>query len=397
MNRKQFIVLLALVLLLGGAAWWHYHRQTAGWSNPNPELGRKLLGDFQVNDVARIRIEQGTNDLTLARTNGLWCVAQRDDYPANFSQISQLLLKMRDLKIVQTEAVGPSQLPRLNLAPPGQGTNAATMLEFDAAGGRPIHTLWLGKAHMQQSSQPSPDAPDGGWPDGRYVLTAPHSTTVAVISDPLSEVNPAPDQWLDKTFLQIEKPQSISVNFPEATNSWALTRSSETNDWELAGAKPGEKLDSSKVSETAGSVSSPSFADVATDLSPKQTGLDRPTRVEIKTFDGFDYSMKVGAKTNDNYCLTVHTSATLPKEPAPVKGEKPEQQAAADKAFQANLKTLQTKLARESAFNQWVYFVPTWTVDPLLKTREQLLVPKPAVTQTNATAAVSSFEKPAPK
>ncbi len=70
MNRKQFIVLLVLVLVLGGAAWWHYRKQTAGWNNQSPELGQKLLGDFQVNDVAQIRIQQGTNDLTLAKTNG---------------------------------------------------------------------------------------------------------------------------------------------------------------------------------------------------------------------------------------------------------------------------------------------------------------------------------------
>ncbi|HUA39825.1 MAG TPA: DUF4340 domain-containing protein [Candidatus Sulfopaludibacter sp.] len=396
MNRKQFIVLLVLVLVLGGAAWWHYRRQTAGWQSQGPELGRKLLGDFQVNDVAQIRMEQGTNDLTLARTNGLWRVAQRDDYPANFSQISQLLLKLRDLKIVQTEEVGAAQLARLDLAPPGQGTNAATLLEFDDVGGRPIRTLWLGKAHTQQNSQPSPDAPEAGWPDGRYVLTAARSTTVAVIGDPLSEVSPAPDQWLDKTFFQIEKPQSILVDFPEATNSWKLTRSSESSDWMLADANPGEKLDSSKASETAGSFSSPSFEDVATGLNPEQTGMNKPTRVEIKTFDGFDYSVQVGRKTDDNYYLSVHTSATLPKEPVPVKGGNPEQPSS-DKSFPAELKTLQDKLARETALNQWVYSVPAWTVDPLLKTREQLLVPKPTVTQTNTPAVKSPLEEPAPK
>jgi hypothetical protein len=396
-NRKQFIVLLVLVAVLGGAAWLHYRQEAAGWNNQSPELGQKLLGDFQVNDVAQIRIEQGTNELTLAKTNGLWCVQQRDDYPANFSQISQFLLKLRDLKIIQTEEVGPSQLPRLQLAASGPGTHAATLLAFYNADNQPIRTLWLGKAHTQQSSQPSPDAPEAGWPDGRYVLTAVHSTTVAVISDPLSEVSPAPDQWLDKTFFQIEKPQSISVNFPETANSWELTRSSETNDWELVAAQPGEKLDSSKVSETAGSFSSPSFEDVATGLNPEQTGLNRPTRVEIKTFDGFDYSVQVGRKTNDNYYLSVHTSATLPAEPAPANNEKPEPSAASDQLFQANLKKLQDKLARERAFNKWVYCVPVWTVDPLLKTRDQLLVPKPVVTQTNAPAAASSLEKPTPR
>ena len=397
MNRKQFIVLLVLVVVLGGIAWLHYRKQTAGWNNQSPELGQKLLGDFQVNDVAQIRIEQGTNELTLAKTNGIWCVAQRDDYPANFSEISQFLLKLRDLKIVQTEEVGPSQLPRLNLAPPGQVTNAAMLLALYNADSRPIRTLWLGKAHTQQSSQPSPDAAEAGWPDGRYVLTTSNSTAVAVIANPLNEANPAPDQWLDKTFFQIDKPQSISVNFAEATNSWELTRSSETNDWKLADAQADEKLDSSKVSETTGSFSSPSFEDVATGLNPEQMGMDKPTRVEIKTFGGFNYSVQVGRKTNDNYYLTVHTSATLPSEPVPVKGGNPKQPASSDKSFAAEQKTLQEKLARESAFNPWVYCVPVWTVDPLLKTRDQLLVPKPVVTQTNAPAAASSLETPMPK
>lgn len=384
MNRKQFIALLVVMIVLGGAAWLYSHKQQAGWGNQSPKLGQKLLGNFQVNDVAQIRIEQGTNGLTLAKTNGIWCVEQRDDYPADFPQISRFLLKLSGLKIIQAEGVEPSQLAQLQLAPPGPGTNSATLLEFCDAGGKPLRTLWLGKQHLHQSSQPSPDVAEQSWPDGRYVLTASNSTTVAVISDPLNEVTPEPDQWLDKYFLKIEKPERISVDFSAATNSWTLVRRSETNHWELADAKPGEKLDQSKAAETAESFSSPSFEDVARDVNPKRSGLDDPTRVEIKTFDGFDYSLKVGHETNDNYYLTVHVSATLPREPAPAKNEKPAKQAALDKSFQARLKKLKVKLARESAFNQWVYYVPEWSLNPLLKTRHQLLAPKPATTKTNA-------------
>jgi len=388
MNRKQFIALLILVAVLGGAAWLHSRRQAATWGNLSPKLGQKLLGNFQVNDVAQIRIQQGTNDLTLAKMNGLWRVEQRDDYPANFPEISQFLLKLRDLKIIQAEEVEPSQFSELKLAASGQGTNIATVLALCDAGGKPIRTLWLGRMHVQENSQPSPDAMDQSWPDGRYVLTASNATTVAVISSPLNEVNPAPDEWLDKTFFKIERPQSISMDFPETKNSWKLVRTSETNSWELADAKPDEQLDKSQASETADSFSSPSFVDVATGMNPQQTGLDKPMRVEIKTFDGFDYLLQVGHETNDNYFVTVHTSATLPKEPAPAKNEKPEAQAALDKTFQSNLKKLQDKLARESAFNKWVYCVPAWSVNPLLKTREQLLVAKPATTETNAPAAI---------
>ena len=75
-------------------------------------VGQKLLGDFQVNDVAQIRMQHGTDAVNLMQTNGMWCVQERGGYPADFSQISRLLLKLRDLKIVQTEQVGPSQWAR---------------------------------------------------------------------------------------------------------------------------------------------------------------------------------------------------------------------------------------------------------------------------------------------
>ena len=387
MSGKQFINLLVVVIVAAAVAWLYAHRKSQGWSNQNPRLGQKLLGNLQVNDVAQIRIQHGTNVLTLAKASGIWSVKQRDDYPANFQQISELLLKLRDLKIVQSEDVDSSQLPELNLAAPGSGTNSATVLALNDGSGKPVRTLFLGKQHMQQGSQPSPDAMDNSWPDGRYVLTSSNSTTVAVISDPLNEAAPNADSWLDKTFLSIQNPKSVSVTFPTATNSWMLTRRGATNQWQLAGLEPGEKLDESQASDTADSFSSPSFTDVITDMNPKHTGLDNPTDVEIKTLDGFDYLLKIGLKTNDGYFLAVHTSATLPKEAAPTIGEKPAQQAAADKAFKDNLKKLQDKLARESAFNKWVYSVPAWSLEPLLKNRSQLLVPPPAASDTNTPAA----------
>jgi hypothetical protein len=360
MSRRQLIVLLVLVVVIGGGAWLHSRKQAAAWSNPGSIVGRKLLGDFQVNDVAQIRVRHGAAAVDLVQSNGLWCVAQRGGYPADFSQISGLLLKLRDLKIIQTEEVGPSQWPRLNLAA-GSGPDSATLLEFFDVGGKPLRALWLGKAHLHESTQPSgtPDMGDQGWPDGRYVLTATNTSTVAVVADPLTEVNTDPAQWLDKAFFKIEQPDAISVTYPSGTNSWALTKG--TNGWELAGAKPGEKLDDTQAEATADALSSPTFNDVAVDARPAETGLDRPTRIGIKTADGFNYAIAVGAKTNDNYFLTVAVGATLTKTNS------------AD------------KLGQESKLNQWTYLAPNWTMDPLLKTRSQFLV-KPAVMETNAPA-----------
>ena len=80
---------------------------------------------------------------------------------------------------------------------------------------------------------------DQGWPDGRYVLAATNADTVAVIADPLTEVNTDASQWLDKTFFKVEKPQTVSVTYPNATNSWELI--SETNGWKLAERQTGRE------------------------------------------------------------------------------------------------------------------------------------------------------------
>src|SRR5882724_6834247 len=126
-NRKQLTVLL--VLVLGGAGLLIRSKENASLKSGDPVIGKKLLGEFPVNDVAHIAIKQGTNELNLVKKDDLWRVRERNDYPANYTEISDFLLKVRDLKIVQSEKAGPSQLPRLSLAS-GSGPNSALVVDF---------------------------------------------------------------------------------------------------------------------------------------------------------------------------------------------------------------------------------------------------------------------------
>ncbi len=45
-----------------------------------------------------------------------------------------------------------------------------------------------------------------------------------------------------------------------------------------------------------------------------------------------------------------------------------------DQEFKARQQTLADKLAREKSAEAWVYFLPSYTLEPQLKTRSQLLV-----------------------
>lgn len=383
MNKKQLLILLVVVVVLGIAGLLDYRRNQASWQSGGQEAAApKLLGNLPINDVAAIVIKGGTNELDLIRKHDLWRIQQRDDYPANFSQISSFLLKAADLKAVQTEEVGPSLLGRYKLLPPGPGTNTAVLVELRDQNGKPIKSMLLGKTHMRkpaEGSSPTGEMDDSeGWPDGRYVMVGTQSKTVDVVSDPLSDVQTKPDQWLNKDFFKVEKIRSIAVNFPVASNSWKVTRPTETSsDWKLADATPDEKLDSSKTSGFSYALSSPSFNDVlpATDA-PAKTGLDKPTVLTLDTFDNFTYTINVGQKINDDLPVMVSVAARIPTERTPGKDEKPADKAKLDKQFKENQTKLQDKLTKEQSYEKWVYLVPNWTLDSLLKDRSQLLVAK---------------------
>jgi hypothetical protein len=383
MNRKQFSILLVLVVVLGVFGWVLYQRNQGSWQGGSRQgAALKLLGDLPVNDVAAIVIKNGSNQLDLVKKDNLWRVKERYDYPANFSEISGFLLKALDLKAAQTEEIGPSQLGRYKLLPPGPGTNTATLVEMRDSNGKALKSLLLGKTHMRKSEgRASPMGEFGdneGFPDGRYVMVGTGAKSVAVVSDPLSNLEPKPDQWLNKDFFKVEKIRSIDVVYPIPTNSWKVSRDTETaTEWKLADAKPEEKLDSSKTSGFSYALSSPSFNDVlAPDTKPDQTGLEKPTVITLSTFDNFTYQIKVGQKTNDNLPILVAVSAVIPKERTPGKDEKPEDKTRLDKEFKDQQKKTEDKLTQEQAYGKWVYLVSNWTLDSLLKERSQLLAEK---------------------
>jgi len=376
MNLKQLGILIVAVIIIGGAGLMLHKRQQSSWTGGGAEVGKKLLGDdFPVNDIASISVQHGTNQLHLARKDDLWRVRERADYPANFSQISELLKKLRDLKIVQTEDIGPSQLARMDLAR-GQGSNTAVVVDFNDQSNKPVRTLLLGKMHMKKSPAPSQMDGGGDFPDGRYVEVGTNSQEVALISDPLESLDTNPDQWLNKDFFRVEKPKVIEVDFPVATNSWKLTRETETGDWKLANTNAGEQLDSSKVSGVTSPFSSPSFTSVIPGGKLNETGTNKPTVVKIETFDGFNYTVNVGEKTNDDYFVTIAVTAKPATDRVPGKDEKPEEKALLDRNFKDAQQKSADKLKQEQALQQWTYLVPSWTVDPVLKERSELLAEK---------------------
>jgi hypothetical protein len=383
MNRKQLLTLTAVgitVIILGILL---YRRDSASWQRQEAGVGRLVLAEFNINDVTHVRIQNATNELNLVKTNDSWKVRERANYAANFTEISDLVRKMSELKAVQTLKVGPSQFARLDLVKPGNdGTNIATVVEFKDKNGQTLRSFLLGKKYMRESR----GGPGGDWPAGRYIL-AGEAATVAVVNDPLSNVEPKADAWLNKDFFKVEKLRSMSVEHPAETNRWRMTRETETSDWQLADKKEGEELDKNKTYSVNSAFSYPSFNDVAAaDATPADTGLDQPIVASLETFDQFSYQIRVGKKTaDDNYFMALSANAGIPTERTPGKDEKPEDKEKLDKEFKEKNDKLKEKLQKEKSLEGTTFLVSKWTIDSILKERREFLADKkPAEGKDNA-------------
>ena len=250
---------------------------------------------------------KGSSELNLVKKDDSWRVQERGDYPANYNEISDFILKAADLKVLQAEPIGASQLGRMEL----EEGKSATLLEFKGAGGKSLQTVLLGKKHARKSDRPDPYGM-GDSSDGRYVMRKDDTKNVLLISDPMSNVEPNADHWLNKDFFKVEKAKTITFNSTNAASSWKLTRDTESAPWKLADVKTGEVLDTNKVSSLGSTLNFPSFVDVSTN-SAADAGLDKPITLVIETFDNFTYTVKLGKKTPEN---NFYTQSFRHREPA---------------------------------------------------------------------------------
>ena len=376
MNRKQFVILV-VIAVIAGVVCYRVTRQREESFKTSDTGARKLIPNFPINDVAQVRIKQSTGEVNLVKKDDLWRVKERADYPANFTELGDFLRKVQDLKTIEEVKVGASQMGRLELNSPDKaGTNSATLVEFKDAKGGNLKSLMLGKKYSKSAQEDSPFG-GGGFPVGRYVMVPGGDNKVWLINDALTQVEAKPESWLNKDFFKVEKLKSISVTHPGGTNSWTLTREKEGGDLKLADAKEGENLDTGKASGAGYALSSPSFNDVIVDPKPEETGLDKPIKAKLETFDGFTYNVKLGKPMKEeNYPLQVAVEGNFAKQREPGKDEKPEDKEKLDKEFKDKQSKLEEKLKNEKKFEKWTYLVAKWSVDPLLKERKDLLAEK---------------------
>jgi hypothetical protein len=383
MKRKQVYLLLVIALVLVVAGTIIQMRQSSTWKETAGD--RQVYPNLAVNDIIKVRVLTGKENLTLQTSGDTWQVAERYGYPADFAKIRELLRSIWDLKYVRALEIGPSQFGRLQLLPPGQGDQSGTEIDLLGANDKKIATLILGK---------KPSGTESALGSGRFAFNPDQKDQVYLIDQTFPSLDPlSPSAWLNKQFIDTQKLRSVVRGNVAAAPGWKVSRKDEHADWELQDAAANESLEK----ENANPLSSLSISlqDVRPENAPvSETGLQQPLVVELETFEGFHYRLEIGsAGPEQTHFLRVKVTANLPQARTPAGNEPADEKTKKDDEFNKQLEQWKTRLANEQKLEHWVFLVSDWSLEPLLKGRTDFVKkaePSPTPQASPSTPAVAS-------
>ncbi len=398
MKPKQLLILVAVLAALGLVAFLASRPGGSGSAPDTAELrGQKVLQDWPINDIESIQVKSPDSEVNLTKTNNLWVVGDRKDYPADPSKVSTLLVKLWATPVVQAFEAGASQNERLSLLEPdaeaGDDEKKATKITFKGKGGSELGHVLIGKNNPPQSSPGQNPMAGGGGKSSRFLRTSKSADIVLEVADNFSEdfsgsgwpysfssIEAEPGGWLNKEdFIAVKKVKAIEVTQKEeGKQSFSLSRESDTGDFVLAGdIAEGKELDASKVSSLKTILSSASFEDLLTEEEAKAIDLEKTAEAKITTFEGFSYTITLGPKDDEDNQIPIKftVDANFPTERTVEEGkeETEEEKKTADADFQTKLAENQEKLTKEQALSGHWFSLSSYRVDALAKSREELL------------------------
>jgi hypothetical protein len=366
MKKNHLLLLLAVAVLAGLAGIYFQVAQSSKWNDSKTD--RTIFQNLPVNDISQIQIRSGAASVTLEKKEDKWRVAERGGYPADFDKIRELIKTLWELKAGQEMQVGPSQLGRLKVTAPGQGPESGIEIDLKGQKESQIASMIIGKSAEQSNAAAASAA------TGRFVYNPAVKDRVYLVSESFFSVDPVSvGSWLDKAFIAPGELKEIDQAAWSNNPGWKVTRKDAKAEWQLEDLQSGESLDKS-FSQGLSSFAL-SFVNVRPpSVSPDETGLRDPFKISIKTFDGFTYDFLLGRDGPDKTrYLQLNVSADLPSVRPTDPNENADEKKKRDQEFDQKNATLKERLEKEKRFEKWVYLVPDWHLEQLLKRRNEIV------------------------
>lgn len=352
--------------------------------------GDALLPEFAVNDVAQIKVAGPTGSAELKRSEGKWGAADRAGYPVDFDKVRRALRAVADLKVGEVIRAGESALGRFEL-----GADTGKVAEFFDDSGKSLTKLVIGKNFAGASTGGQNSFPTG---NGIYLRDAAREGQVFIVQERLADLVPTSTDWLVRGTVNVAKHQSVEITHPGGEVA-TFSRADEAGTMTLAGLAEDEEMNAANTGTLTTAFSNGSFKDVVVGdaAKPENTGLDKPVKVAVKTFDGFSYQFDLGKvappapaapegedgaaatpPVDPEYYFSFDVTAEIASERVVAEGteETEEEKETRDKDFATERKQLEERFAKEKSRAGIVYQMDKWAAEKFFSKRADLVKKK---------------------
>jgi len=371
MKGKTFVLLLVAAGLLAAISFLPFGGD--GQKSENL-MGKKLLADLPVNDVTQITIIDSDSQVTMVKGETLWSVQERNNYPADFNELRNLVVKLSKLKIGRTFTGSKESIVRLSLSSP-HATDAegkGRQITLSDTSGKVIADVIIGETRKTES----------GAEGGQYVKMGDREE-VFLVDAGFPFLKTSPSQWLKKEVLNVKADEIYSVTCYAGnidTPVFSLSRPEKGETAQLTPVPEGRTVNTSKIDQLFDALAPLTLDDVTAVSTAQQVEDTDRTRLVYRLYDGREISVFPTAVDEEKYTVRL---AARQVEPTPTakadvegKGPPPDEdntvkQIEDDGSEQAS--EFKTAQQIDEDVRSWLFTIKKWQFDSLVTQPEMLL------------------------
>ena len=282
MSKKTMWILVIVLAALSVAVWWSGRRAAPAAASA---AGGRLLPGVDLATVRAIALETAAATTRLAQADGVWCVAEKSDYPADVRRLRNLIQALDETDDAQVADESADRLAEFGLAT--DGAEAPLRIALEHAAG--TATVSLGKTRAPRRGEEY-----WGPPAGRYVRV--DEGPVLLLKDDVPGADADPAQWWDRALLEIEPETVRKVEVAGGGEAIALERGTNGT-FALVDAAEGEEVDAGAAERLFGALRALRADEI---LKPEEAeGMFAEAATYAAETEGATYRIEIGAAQAD--------------------------------------------------------------------------------------------------
>ena len=370
MKPKTVTILIIILCLLAGTGILLVRTESPDHSKGI--MGKYLLGDLPANEISSITMKGPDASVILKKTGDQWVVANRFNYPAEFSKIADFVRKLKEAKIGRHFESSEDILKRLSLKdvddPDAAEQEKGTRILFKDKSEKLLASLLSGKARKPVG--------EDGFSDGHYVKLS-EDPGIYLIDNNFDHLEIRPSAWLEKSLVQVKEndvEKIICLSVDGKKQRYLLERPGKEKDMLLSGLPPDRKLNQSVLNQLSNALDGPRIEDIKdTSADTVSNGPEFAFRIEYHLFNGMIYRVYPGKEcSKDNPCH-MKLEVAYHKPVSPEKGQAEEQTSKKGGTEKPPEELALKERQLNDRFSPWIFVIPEWRHKNYITDLDQLL------------------------